>query len=74
MENLSIYEIDYSVSPGGINSFEIYDNINDIPLYETPSLTEACLFAYNLGRNFTVYTLSQYHKEFDMDLGLPAHA
>ena len=73
METLRIYEIDYSVSPGGINSFEIYpDAGNDepigYPLYETESLSDACMWAYNQGCNFVVYTLAQYHIQFDNDL------
>ena len=73
LETLRIYEIDYSVSTGGINQFEVYpdlDSPNDTtgyPLYETTSLADACLFAYNQGCNFTVYTLSQYHMEFERD-------
>lgn len=74
METLRIYEIDYSCSPGGINQFEVYNDLdNDYDtqgnwLYSSTNLADACLFAYNEGCNFTVYTLSQYHKEFDMDL------
>lgn len=74
MENLRIYEIDYSVSPGGINSFEIYPDVDSsddtlgYPLYETESIQDACKWAYDQGCNFTVYTLAQYHREFDMDL------
>ena len=29
METLRIYEIDYSVSPGGINSFEVYNDLDN---------------------------------------------
>ena len=73
LETLRIYEIDYSVSPGGINSFEVYPDLDNdyesgYPLYETESLADACLFAYNLGCNFKVYTLSQYHKQFEEDI------
>ena len=72
LETLRIYEIDYSVSPGGINSFEVYPDLNmhedGYPLYETESIADACLFAYNQGCNFKVYTLSQYHKQFEEDL------
>ena len=73
LETLRIYEIDYSVSPGGINQFEVYPDLNSpndttgYPLYETTDLADACLFAYKLGCNFKVYTLSQYHREFDLD-------
>lgn len=63
--NLAIYEVEYSVSPGGIDTFEVYDGRfpSDPPLYESPDLTSAVQFCYNLGRDFTVFTLSEYHKE-----------
>lgn len=70
LETLRIYEMDYSVSPGGINQFEVYpdlDSPNDntgYPLYETTNLADACLFAYNLGCNFKVYTLAQYELSY----------
>jgi hypothetical protein len=70
METLRIYEIDYSVSPGGINSFEVYNDLDNdydspYPLYETPSLIEACNWAYNQGCNFTVFTLAQNEKLYN---------
>jgi len=70
METLRIYEIDYSVSPGGINSYEIYNDLDNdyespYPLYETESLTDACKWAYNQGCNFTVFTLAQNEKLYD---------
>ena len=63
--NLVIYEVDYSVSPGGINSFEVYDGRfpDSPPLYESEDLTPAVQFCYNLGRDFTVFTLAEYYKE-----------
>jgi len=73
METLRIYEIDYSVSPGGVNSFEVYNDLDNdyespYPLYESESLLDACKWAYDQECNFTVYTLAQYHREFLMDL------
>lgn len=62
--NLKIYEIDYSVSPGGINQFEVYDE-NEL-LFSSTYLIDACLYAYGIGRNFEVYTLAEFHKEFDL--------
>jgi len=66
--DLIVYEVDYSVSPGGINMFEVYDQsedsyINSRPVFETESLTEAVQFCYNQGLNFTVHTLAQYYAE-----------
>ena len=65
--NLEILEIDYSVSPGGINSFEVYD-IQEIepvslPIYEAEDLTDAVKFCYNLGQDFTVRTLASWERE-----------
>ena len=64
---LEILEIEYSVSPGGKDSFEVYDT-SDLgqsspPLYETEDLTQAVRFCYNLGQDFTVRTLAQWHRE-----------
>ncbi len=60
---LEIIEVEYSCSPGGVDTFEVYDrdDINSVLLYETESLTEAVTFCYNLGKDFTVRTLAQWH-------------
>ena len=62
-----ILEIDYSVSPGGVNLFEVYDtrdkNHWSPPVYESENLTEAVNYCYNLGYNFTVKTLAQWERE-----------
>lgn len=52
----------YSCSPGGVDTFEVYDksNIDSVPVYETKSLTKAVLFCYNLGKDFTVRTLAEW--------------
>jgi hypothetical protein len=65
---LEILEIDYSVSPGGVNSFEVYDRqednyISSFPIFETEDLTEAVNFCYNLGQDFTVRTLATYYAQ-----------
>jgi len=63
---LEILEVEYSCSPGGIDSYEVYDkNDSDpvsLPIYETESLTEAVEFCYNLGQDFTVRTVAAWHK------------
>jgi hypothetical protein len=71
--NLEIIEIDYSVSPGGVNSFEVYDRgdegfITSFPIFESENLTEAVQFCYNLGQDFTVRTLAQYFAEMDANV------
>jgi hypothetical protein len=64
--NLEILEIDYSVSPEGINEFEVYDT-QDIPmsppLFSSTDLTEAVKFCYDLGQDFTVRTIAQWERE-----------
>ena len=67
---LEILEVDYSVSPGGVNLFEVYDVFEEIPmsppLYESEDLTDAVKFCYNLGQDFSVRTLAQWYRE-EMD-------
>ncbi len=69
--SLEILEVEYSCSPGGIDTFEVYDKSEvplSIPIYETQSLTEAVTFCYNLGKDFTVRTLAEWHeREFAYD-------
>lgn len=66
---LEILEVEYSVSPGGVDTYEVYDTFEEIPMtppiYETEDLTDAVKFCYNLGLDFTVRTLAQWHKEND---------
>jgi hypothetical protein len=65
--SLEILEMQYSCSPGGIDTFEVYDktDISASPIYETTVLTEAVMFCYNLGMDFVVRTLAEYHdREF----------
>ena len=70
--NLEILEIDYSVSPGGVNYFEVYDTQDidpvSLPIYESTDLTEAVNYCYNLGQDFTVRTLAQYYREVDSNV------
>ena len=62
--SLEILEIAYDVSPGGTRTFEVYDRESiepvDLPIYETESLTDACEFCYNLGKDFTVRTYAEW--------------
>jgi len=65
---LEILEVEYSCSPGGVDTFEVYDKSDiplGVPIYETESLTDAVQYCYNLGRDFTVRTLAQWHQEMD---------
>jgi hypothetical protein len=62
--SLEILEVNYSCSPGGIDTFEVYDRLDDdtmsIPIYETESLTEAVQYCYNLGKDFIVRTYAEW--------------
>ena len=65
MINLQIVEVDYSVSPGGETTFEVYDKqeVMDPPIFETNNLIEAVNYCYKLGQDFEVKTLAQWEKE-----------
>jgi hypothetical protein len=67
METLKIYEIDYSVSPNGVNCFDVYSPTGEY-MDSYDKLEDACLFAYDNEYNFNVYTLVQYHKGLILDL------
>lgn len=62
---LEILEVEYSCSPGGVDSYEVYeiDHVQmDCPIYETESLTDAVKFCYNLGQDFIVRTVAAWHR------------
>jgi hypothetical protein len=66
---LEIVEIEYSVSPGGVDSYEVYDKLDiplSVPIYETESLTDAVQYCYNLGQDFTVRTVAAWHRNEDV--------
>jgi hypothetical protein len=61
--SLEILEVNYSCSPGGVDTFEVYDKSDiplSVPIYETESLTEAVTFCYNLGKDFIVRTYAEW--------------
>jgi hypothetical protein len=65
--SLEILEVNYGCSPGGVDTFEVYDRLDidpivNLPIYETESLTEAVLFCYNLGKDFIVRTLAEWEE------------
>ena len=63
--SLEILEMEYSCSPGGVDTFEVYDKTDiplSVPIYETEELTKAVLFCYNLGKDFTVRTLAEWNE------------
>jgi hypothetical protein len=64
---LEILEVDYSVSPAGVNLYEVYDTHEEYPMtppvFESEDLTEAVRYCYNMGQDFTVRTLAQWYRE-----------
>jgi hypothetical protein len=50
---ITIYEVEYSVSPGGIDMFEMYDGAYD-------NLVDAHRYCYANGYDYTVKLLSNY--------------
>lgn len=62
--SLEILEVDYAVSPGGVNEFEVYSldqrDSFDPPIFSTESLVEAVQYCYDLGRDFIVRTLAEW--------------
>ena len=59
MQTLDIYEIDYSVSPGGINTFEIYNEFGEY-ICDFEHMIDACSYAYKNGYEYTVHLLANY--------------
>jgi hypothetical protein len=64
--SLEIIEVNYSVSPGGVDEFEVYrnephSNISNL-LFSTPKLEEAVRYCYELGKDFTVRTLAEWEE------------
>jgi hypothetical protein len=64
--SLEILEVNYSCSPGGVDTFEVYDRKNeipmDMPIYESESLTDAVQYCYNLGKDFVVRTFAEWEE------------
>ena len=63
--SLEIVEIAYEVSPGGTRTFEVYDRLDNdevinLPIYETESLTDAVEYCYNLDKDFIVRTYAEW--------------
>jgi hypothetical protein len=62
--SLEILEVNYSVSPGGVDEFEVYSlderDHSSPPIYSTTSLHEAVQYCYDLGRDFTVRTFAEW--------------
>lgn len=62
--SLEILEVDYAVSPGGVNEFEVYSldqrDSFDPPIFSSESLVEAVQYCYDLGRDFIVRTLAEW--------------
>jgi hypothetical protein len=66
---LEVYEINYAVSPGGVDSFEVMKYGIARPIFESESFTETMEFCYNQEEDFTVHTLPAYFKEWEQMYG-----
>ena len=64
--SLEIVEVNYGVSPGGIDEFEVYSlderDFFNTPLFSSTSLMEAVQYCYDLGKDFTVRTLAEWEE------------
>jgi len=56
---MTIYEVEYSVSPGGIDMFEIY-NESDEYICSYDNLVDATRYCYANGYDYTVKLLANY--------------
>ena len=68
--SIEILEVEYSVSPGGVDTYEVYDldEPMSIPIYETESLTDAVTYCYNLGKDFIVRTVAEWEaRQIELD-------
>ena len=63
---LEILEVNYAVSPGGVDEFEVYSldehDLFDPPIFVSESLSEAVAYCYALGKDFVVKTLAQWEE------------
>jgi hypothetical protein len=63
---LEILEVEYSVSPGGVDEFEVYslheEDVMNPPLFTSTDLLEAVQFCYSLGKDFVVRTLAEWEE------------
>jgi len=64
---LDIYEIDYSVSPGGINMFEVYDESGQY-LMDFDNMVAAHNWCNAQAEDYTIHLLSTYHRQFEEDI------
>lgn len=64
---LQIIEMNYGVSPGGIDMFEVYPigYVLDPPLFESENLHDAVDFCYAAGVDFEVRTIAAWEAKND---------
>jgi hypothetical protein len=60
LHQIDIYEVEYSVSPGGTDVFEAY-NFKGEYIGEFPTLIDATRFCDNMDCKYTVHLLKDYH-------------
>ena len=66
VEHLRVFEMNYSVSPGGVDAFEVHTDYEkgDEVIGSFDTLGDAVSFCYSKGTNFTIYTLEAWEKEY----------
>ena len=64
--SLEILEVNYSVSPGGVDEFEVYSlderDLLSPPIFVSTNLLEAVQYCYQLGKDFTVRTFAEWEE------------
>jgi len=63
MEDLNIYEMNYSCSPGGVDGYEVYTAETFEIVGKFVTLADAVDFCYKRGVRFTVHPLEVWERE-----------
>ncbi len=63
LQHLNIFEMNYSVSPGGVDEWEVHNEDGSVA-GSFLSLIEAVNYAYKLGADFTVHTLAAWELRY----------
>jgi hypothetical protein len=59
---LSIYEMNYSASPNGVDTFEVHEEGETLESFDT--LADAVKYCYDKGDCFTVFTYEWWEKAY----------
>ncbi len=69
MQTLRVYEMNYGVSPMGVDAYEVYTDaeIGNEIIASLETLMEAVEFCYEYGTNFTIFTLEAWEQEYGQE-------